>query len=272
MLFLVDRQPVPPLGLPAGSVAVASSRSSNEKKPWKSLPAQAGIVESDFVRPVHSGETLFPFRMATALEAVLPATTRKLLSDPSEVELYPGLHRWWSEATQCWMDHRSSETLTLSEQLDYQSKLTKQLPMPPLRVVYNRSGMHVVGAKLTDSGAVCNSGLYWMSASTEAEADYLCAILNAPCTTDLVRPLMSYGKDERDIAKHIWDLPIPRYDARIPSHARLSELGAAMGTMVASVPLDDRRHFAAVRRDLRNLLSSSDQGQEANELTFELLA
>ena len=37
-------------------------------------------------------------------------------------------------------------------------------------------------------------------------------ILNAATITELVRPFMSYGKDERHFDKHIWQLPVPLYD------------------------------------------------------------
>ncbi|ESZ04820.1 hypothetical protein [Mesorhizobium sp. L48C026A00] len=111
------------------------------------------------------------------------------------------------------------------EQLDYQSKLSRQLPTPPLRVVYNRSGMHVVAA-------IFGNGLYWASVHSDNEADYLCAVLNAPVTTELVRPFMTYGKDERDIAKHVWEVPIPRFDVENPIHRRLTELGKAAESIV----------------------------------------
>jgi hypothetical protein len=131
--------------------------------------------------------------------------------------------------------------------------------------------MHVVGAKINDRRAIVNSGLYWMPAFSVAEADYLCTILNAPSTTELVRPLMSYGKDERDIAKHIWELPIPRFDVANSVHERLSQLGAEMEQLSSVFETDRHRHFAATRRDLRETLIASPAGQEADELVFELL-
>src|ERR1019366_4643536 len=114
-----------------------------------------------------------------------------------------GLQQWWAQASQVWEDNRASERLSLTEQLDFQSKLSKQLPVAPFRVVYNKSGMHICSAKLRNPRALCTHGLYWAPANSEDEADYLCAILNAPTTTELTRPLMSYGKDERDIHKEI---------------------------------------------------------------------
>jgi hypothetical protein len=48
------------------------------------------------------------------------------------------------------------------------------------------------------------TGLYWAPINSEDEADYLCAIMNSAVTTEILRPFMSYGKDERDIHKHVW--------------------------------------------------------------------
>jgi hypothetical protein len=47
------------------------------------------------------------------------------------------------------------------EQLDFQSKLSKQLPIAPLRIIYNTSGVHICPAKLRDNAAIVNSDLYW---------------------------------------------------------------------------------------------------------------
>lgn len=82
--------------------------------------------------------------------------------------------------------------------------------------------MHVCAAKLRSKKALVTHGLYWAPVTSEEEADYLCAILNAPATTELARPLMSYGKDERDIHKHVWELPIEQYDSGNQVHGRIA--------------------------------------------------
>ena len=70
LLFLVKRQAPGPLGVPTGRARVRSHRSANEKKPWKGLADFEGIVESEFVRPLLSGETTIPFRTLEALEVM----------------------------------------------------------------------------------------------------------------------------------------------------------------------------------------------------------
>jgi SAM-dependent methyltransferase len=268
--FVVERQEASALGLPAGRVAVRSSRSVQEKKPWKELPTLTGVIESEFVRPFYTGDNIFPYRAGGPLLAVVPCGKAGLLQ-PGQIEMQPGLHQWWAKADELWMANRSSDRLTLTEQLDYQSKLSKQFPVPQLRVVYNRAGMHLAAAKLTDRRALIASGLYWAAVRSLDEADYLCAVINAPVTTELVRPFMSYGKDERDIHKHIWEVPIPLFDVENPVHRRLAELAKTAEQTAAGFALDSDLHFAASRRHIREALMATEVAQEINEIVFELI-
>jgi hypothetical protein len=60
MLFFVTRQAAGPLGRPAGKVSVRSLQRANDKKPWKDMAPLEGIVETEFLRPVLLGESVFP--------------------------------------------------------------------------------------------------------------------------------------------------------------------------------------------------------------------
>lgn len=271
-LFVVAEKPKTPLGLPAGKVAIVSSRSANEKAPWKNLPSVEGVVESEFVRAVVSGETLVPFRLLPLQKVVLPCSSKSPLAGGDEIEVYPGLTQWWRQAEKIWNKHRSNDRLSLAEQLDYQSKLTKQLPVPPLRVVYNASGMHLCAARLEDRRAVVAKSLYWASVATAQEADYLCAVLNSPATTEFARPYMSYGKDERHFDKHIWLLPIPRFDPANSAHKKLSAMAQEAQKLVAGFPVNAELHFAATRRHVREMLEGSAIGNEMNDIVYELLS
>lgn len=271
LLFFVTEQESSPLGLPKGRVAVQSRRTNLEKKPWKNLPDISGVVERKFVRPVFSGEAVYPFRIGESMIAVLPCNDKSLLT-PDEIDLNPGLQQWWAQTSEMWEKNRSTERLSLTERLDFQRTFSDQLPIPPLRVVYNKSGMHICAAKLTNSKAVVTHGLYWAPVASEEEADYLCAVLNAPVTTELTRPLMSYGKDERDIHRHVWELPIPAFDADNPIHCRIADLGAEAEKIVAAQQIDESVHFAAVRRHVRDALMETYQGQEIDSLVTDLIS
>jgi hypothetical protein len=132
--------------------------------------------------------------------------------------------------------------------------------------------MHICCAKLRNQTAIVGSGLYWAPVSSEEEADYICAILNAPVTTELARPLMSYGKDERDIHKHVWELPIPALDSNDPIHCRIADLGASLEKIVATFQIDEKVHFAATRRHIRDFVMATVDGQELNDLVTELIS
>jgi hypothetical protein len=131
--------------------------------------------------------------------------------------------------------------------------------------------MHLAAAVVADKRGIIDHKLYWGAANSEAEANFLCAILNSAAVTKLVRPLMSYGKDERDIDKHVWELPIPEFDASHSDHAELARLGGVAGEEVLAFDLDGSKHFAALRRVIREHLASSETGKAIEALVGELL-
>jgi len=131
--------------------------------------------------------------------------------------------------------------------------------------------MHICAAKIRNNKALLTHGLYWAPMTSEQEADYLCAILNAPVTTHLTRPLMSYGKDERDIHKHVWELPIEHFDHNNDVHKRISALGAALEKLVLTFKIDETLHFAATRRHIRDFSMGTPEGLELNDLVASML-
>ncbi|QYC44288.1 putative type I restriction enzymeP M protein [Nonomuraea coxensis DSM 45129] len=272
VLFFVRPQPASPLGFGAGRRAVQSMRSSTEKAPWKDLADIIGVVESEFIRPTMLGETVLPYRVLPARESVLPIDGNDLLdSENPKLDLYPGLADWWRSIESLWEQHRSSTRLTLREQLDFRHKLSSQLPAQPLRLLYGKAGMHVAAALVDNPNAIIDHTLYWGTVTNRDEGLYLCAILNNPALTQLVRPLMSYGKDERHIDKHLWKLPIPLYDGSNPAHRRLVELGQAEASLVAELDLDETENFVTLRRKVRQALSSGSHAEEIANIVTELL-
>lgn len=270
-VFLISERPAGPLGTPAGRMGITSSRSNNENPPWKDMPSVDGVVETEFVRPIFTGESLLPYRLGEPLKAVVPCNAQQLLS-PREIELHPGLGQWWNQAESIWEGGRTSDRLSLAQQLDYQGKLSKQLPVPPFRVVYNASGMHLAAAKVRHDRALITKSLYWAAFRDEDEADYLCAILNSATTTEMVRPFMSYGKDERHIDKHLWELPIPPYDASEATHVELVRLSHQAAAVSNATPLDELMHFPVARRRIRQAIEASPAGQRIGEIVYEMLS
>lgn len=273
VLFFVHRQEAGPLGWGAGRTAVRSTRSATEKAPWKDLPPLEGTVESEFVKPVLLGESVIPYRVLPPRLAVIPVEGSQLLGgeDP-RLDLYPTLAEWWRRAEQLWMAHRSSERLTLLERLDFRRGLTNQLPATSLRVVYGKAGMHVAAALVEDRSAIVDHKLYWATVTSREEGMYLCAILNSPALTEAVRPLMSYGKDERDVDKHLWKLPIPLFEPSNPDHQRLAELGNQQATLLANLDIDEGAYFVGLRQRARKALAAVPAASEVAEIVEELLS
>jgi len=210
-----------------------------QERTLKTIDAQ-GVIETECVRPFYTGDNVFPY-----LTESLPI--RRALRPSGSPGAKPNrdaarLTSWWERAEQIWNENRSSERLSLMEQLTTNPNCRSN-SRPALRIVYNRAGMHVVAAKITDRRALIASGLYWAAVRSLEEADYLCAILNAPITTELVRPFMSYGKDERDIHKHVWEVPIRCSIPKIGAPT-LSQLGEGGWEIAAGFSRNVDLHFA----------------------------
>lgn len=267
LLFRVKEVAAGALGVPAGKVSVQSDRSVTEKKPWKELPDATGSVERQFLHPTYLGEHVLPFRTLTPDTFVIPMTGKGELldGDNPKIDGFPGLAAWMRTAEALWDEHGAGN-MTLGEQIDYMSKLTQQVPAPSLRVLYATSGMHIAAAMVTDQRAIIDSSVYWAAVASETEGHYLTAVLNAPIVTTLVRPLMSYGKDERHIHKHVWKLPIPAFDRDNPLHLSISNLGRELAEAVATQDVSD--YFVTARREVRATL---EERTELNTLVAELL-
>ena len=189
------------------------------------MPDMTGTVEAEFLWPTVLGEQVVPFRVLPADNFVVPLTQKGevLGGDHPGLDAYPGLAAWMRKAEGLWGEHGGSK-MTLVEQIDHMRKLTQQIPVPGLGVAYAASGMHVSAALVTDPRMIIEHAVYWATVTTEAEGNYLVGILNSPSLTELARPLMSYGKDERHIDKHVWKLPIPVYDSTNDLHLAITRL------------------------------------------------
>jgi SAM-dependent methyltransferase len=271
VLFMVKRVAAGPLGVGRGRVRVESDRRSNEKPPWRDVASLSGTIEAEFVKPVLLSENVLPFAVRSTCHAVIPWLNGGTPSpDDDSLDGYRGVQKWWRNVNRLWTTHRKSGRHSLSEWLDYHGKLRSQFPLQPLRVVYNKSGTHLVAAIVRDRRAVIDHSLYWGTVRSEDEARFLCAVLNAPRLTELVRPLMSFGMAERHVDKYVWQLPVPRFEPGDPDHQKLAELAGAAERLVDETPTTG--NFVAVRRSIRRVLSDSAVGQEMGTIVGELLS
>ena len=110
--------------------------------------------------PDRASVPILPFRLREPATFVVPYDERsQSLIEDDGIDAYPGLAAWWEAGTEVWQLHGKS-TLTLLQQADTMNKLRQQFPIPPYRVVYGASGMHLSAAVLTDRRAVVEHGAY----------------------------------------------------------------------------------------------------------------
>jgi SAM-dependent methyltransferase len=274
MLIMVGAAPTTPLGVPQGRRTILSRKTSLDKAPWKDLPAQEGVVESIFVRPALLGESIGPFRVFGALEAVIPHDGTRLLDGFDErIDRYPGLAEWFRSAEETWIANRSSDKRTLRQQFDYMHQLSVQFPIATVRVVYTKAGNNLCAATVSDSAAVIDHSLYWTPVVSIDEARYLTAILNATALKDLVRPYQAVGAfGPRHFDKYIWQMPIPAFDPSNSDHQALAELAEHAEAVVEKVEVPAGTGFQRARKLLRDRLLAHDLMEDIDVLFNKILS
>jgi N-6 DNA methylase len=275
MLVMVERAPDGPLGVPHGHRHIRSSRSSNEKQPWKNLPTLTGVVEEQFVRPVHLGETIVAYRARSPRSAVIPMPDDGSLLDgeSEDIDEFPRLAAWWREAERVWETNKSpASQLSLRDQLDFQSKLTKQRATVK-RVVYTASGQHIAACAVDGHDAVIAHSLYWVEVSSVDEGRYLCSILNSGALMDAVAGLQARGQhNPRHFDMHVFALPFPLFEPRNALHVHLARLAERAELVAAAVDLDDAWQFQKARRVVREALREDGIASEIDRAVDAVVA
>jgi hypothetical protein len=273
MLVLVDRRTSGRLGADPSAPSVASRRSPQEKKPWKSLAGIEHRVESEFLRPILLGESVLPYRVWNTFEGVIPVTQDGEILDALSAANrgYAGLHQWMTKAEAVWNEHRPSER-TFVGLLNYINQLSSQFPLAPLRVVYAASGTNPAACVLRSSMGIVEHKLYWRKGATEEEALYLAAILNSETARARTAALQSRGLfGARDFDKVIFSLPIPRFDQGIALHGDLAVAARGAETVAAAVPLPEGVRFQRARKLVRDALTEAGIAARIDGLVARLL-
>lgn len=275
MLCLVERRTLGRLGADPAAPAVASRRGAQDKDPWKSVPILEGQIESDFLRPVLLGESILPYRLLQAFEGVVPVTsTGEMLNASGAADhnpAYKKLADWLKAAEAVWIKH-SSGKLTLSGRFDYHRELSSQFPLPSLRVVYAKAGSQPAACVIRDSKAIIDHMLYWAKPDSEEEAHYLCAIINSETVRKRAEAYQARGQfGARHFDKVVWNLPIPRFDAKLALHRELATLGSEAERIAEVVELIETEKFQRARQRVRRALIADGVAVEIEKAVEKLL-
>jgi predicted RNA methylase len=274
LLCFVERVTSGRLGGNPAAPRVASRRGAQDKEPWKSLPGLSVNVEVDFLHPVLLGESIVPYRVFRPFEAVVPITSNRLMLDSSAAAKhgFSGLHGWMSAAERLWKDNAENGHLTLLERWNYHNELGAQFPMSRLRVIFAKAGTLPAAALMRDDESVVENGLYWFAPSSEAEGQYLTAILNSETARSRVATLQARGQwGARHFDKVMFTLPIPPFDARAKVHADLAAAAQEAESIAAAVALPETVRFRRARKLVRDALTDAGVAQRIDTLVARLL-
>lgn len=270
-LFVTTARHAGPLGAGAGRTTVESVRSNQEKEPYKAMPSLTGTVEMEYVRDVHLGETIVPFRALKPRQAVLPVSHDHILTT-EEIDDHEGLSRWWNDVETTWeAGRKTSESQSLLTRFDYHQQLSSQLPIPTHRVVYSKAGTTLAAARLNNDAAIVDHKLYWVSVASADEGRYLVAILNSATLLRRVQPFQTKGlMGPRDFDKYVFHVPFSTYDPDNQQHRTLVELAAEAEEAAAAIDLNAKT-FKDARSAIRALLASSGLAEKLEVAVDALL-
>ena len=251
-LFFVETVPHTAMLPAANTTNVRPRLTTQDKIKYEGqLNRLDGVVHNDHIFDVYLGECIVPFLALDTLKAALP-THRSTMTMPLshndcegdkhdacqlDVEaLHPTMQRRWNNAAEMFRETHQNQTIKdLYSNLNHLSKLTSQLEYlrgaisgnGTTRIAYTTSG-EPTAAIIRNSSAIVESNLYQATCQSVDEAHYLLTVINSNELAKQAKPLCptNWAKEIRHLHKHGWKLPIPRYEANDPLHARLSELGA----------------------------------------------
>lgn len=276
MLSLIEHKTMGRLGADPSAPMVMSRRSSLEKLPWRDMAGIENQVEADFLRPVLLGESILPFRLFQAFEAVIPIAADGAALDSKaaagETRGHNKLSGWMSQAEALWLEHSANREMTLIQRWNFQRGLSNQFPIAPLRIVYAKAGTFPAACVVRDERAVIDHMLYWKALEREEDAHYLTAILNSETARSRAEQFQARGQfGARHFDKVIFNLPIPLFTAAETLHRELADSGARAEELAREVRLVEGEKFQRARKRVRDALAEEGVGGEIEKLVDKLL-
>lgn len=260
VLLFVHEIDAGPLGAGSGRTPVESRRS--EKKPWNTISPLRGVVETQFLVPVHLGETILPFRALEPVKAVVPINPDNCaeMLTQAGVDRYPALAAWWGQVEATWARYRrTDERADLIDRVDYSNQLSAQLPLSQHRhrVVYTKSGNSLSAARLEGDESLIENKLYWAPTNSVDEGRYLVGILNSSAMKDAVAPMQSIGLfGTRDFDKLVFRVPFPAFDRTNADHRRIADVVRKSEAVAENIDVGGAPSFRHARTLIRAALAS----------------
>jgi hypothetical protein len=176
------------------------------------------------------------------------------------------------KAEAVWNANAESGRMTLTSRWNYHNELSAQFPIARLRVVYAKAGSQPAACLLRDERGIVDHMLYWMTPTTEGEARYLIAILNSETARSRGEQYQARGQfGARHFDKVIFNLPIPRFDAKKKLHRDLAEAASEAEQIASHVELPENVKFQRARGLVRTALIEAGIAGKIDGLVAKLL-
>lgn len=262
------------LGFSDSAPIVIGRVGPQDKRPWKDDKPLRGPVEREFISPVLMGESILPYRTLNPNLAILPLHPESNVVMDSGAALEAGfslLARRLKQMEVLWLEHGTA-AMSLSERLNYFNNLCSQYPIHTIRVAYAKSGTSLCASVVKDSSAVIDHDLYWIPTATEAEASYLCGLLNSDELTRQAAKMQSEGQfGKRHFNKVLFNLNIEKFSPNDGLHKSISMLASEVSSKALEIEIDERKYFTATRKHMKTLLRETQQFRELEKLIAQLL-
>jgi hypothetical protein len=275
--FLVEREAASRLGDNPAAPRVRGKISAIDRPPWRDIDPPRGAVEVQFLRPLLLGENIGPFRLFGQALAIVPAEDGELRDAAAAANAGNRfLAGWMRDIEAKWKSGCSKRTdgtprMTLIEQIDHMHKLSNQLSVTGIKVVYNKAGTRLSAATLDNPQVIVDTMAYWALARSVDEARYLTVILNSsPVLAPIVgmQPRGASGPRHFDLLP--WELPVPEYASGNALHRQLAQAAQRAEAVAAAVPLREGTHFTAQRRAIRDALTQDGIADRIDALVGRL--
>ena len=216
----------------------------SRRNQWKELGSRRGVVPKHWMQDVASGKTLVPYGLlGEYFKFIIPLNEKKTQFDHNYME-----NEYWRRADQMYAKNAGkgkTTPQTLIGNIDFNSKLSKQMKRKPRGIVYNKSGSNLCASRVSKS-LIIEDQLYFVGTKTDREALFLEAILNAGA---LHKAFYMSRKSDRHFDTSFWfKIPIPRYNPKNKSHTDLADLARTAEKVAAKVKNPTRE---SVREALR---------------------
>ena len=245
--------------LTVSNATASFTTAPSSKRPWSVKGTLTGRgVPARWIRDAAFSTKLFPFTFRRQLDkVVLP------LTHDGEYDEEADTNGYWVNAESVYQDGRGrgrNTPTTLWAQVNFQDKLTRQTTTAangegPRKVIYNKSGRIGLRAARISPDTITNDTLYHFTCSSESEAAYLTALLNADCLQEAYRQSQ---KTRRHFDLHFWHtVPILKYDSRVSTHRTLAALCLEAEEIAQDVrdsfsdSIGQRKVSAAIHEELR---------------------